>query len=383
LTDLSGSGRLFSGKAAEQGFHILKKVITAVALGIALTAGGTTTASALHKDVQLTIDGSAAPGSAFAVTVADVLSGNGIVLGPNDLVSPALGTTVEDGAAIAVTYAKPISLTVNGTQTSFISTARTVAELLDAQKIPELDQAWVSVPTSTELPRTGLALQVSTPKKITLAVAGGEPKKLTTTANTIADLLVQQGVSVDGDDQVTPGLTDFVAEDAAVKVDRVDITSKAVTEAVQPPVTKKKNSSLWAGESRTLVAGKAGKANRVYQITTVNGEVTKKVVVTELFLVQPEPATVEVGTKTSANGVGINLARAALWDRIARCESGGNWHINTGNGYYGGLQFNLAAWRTNGGRDFAAYPHQATREQQITVANRYYAKAGTRPWSCA
>jgi hypothetical protein len=72
-----------------------------------------------------------------------------------------------------------------------------------------------------------------------------------------------------------------------------------------------------------------------------------------------------------------------MWDRIARCESGGNWHINTGNGYYGGLQFNLASWRANGGRDFAAYPHQATREQQITVANRYYAKAGTRPWSCA
>ncbi|WP_052459735.1 transglycosylase family protein [Tessaracoccus massiliensis] len=78
----------------------------------------------------------------------------------------------------------------------------------------------------------------------------------------------------------------------------------------------------------------------------------------------------------------LNLARAATWDRIARCESGNRWNINTGNGYYGGLQFNLATWRSVGGTDFAAYPHHATREEQITVANRLHAKRGFQPWSC-
>jgi uncharacterized protein YabE (DUF348 family) len=361
----------------------LKKVITAVALGIALTAGGTTTAAALHKDVRLTIDGKAVPGATFAVTVSDVLAGNGIVLGPNDLVSPALDAQVDDGADVQVIYSKPITLTVDGQQQSLTTTAATVNELLSTQAVGDLNADWVSVPTSTELPRSGLAIQVSTPKQISLSVAGGPAKKLTTNANTVADLLAQQGLSLDSDDQISPSQTDYLTPGVAIRLDRVEITTKAVTESVDPPVTKKKNPALWAGESKTLVAGKPGKANRVYQITTVNGEVTKKIVVTEAFVTQPQPATIEVGTKTSANGVGINLARAAMWDRIARCESGGNWHINTGNGYYGGLQFNLAAWRTNGGRDFAAYPHQATREQQITVANRYYAKAGTRPWSCA
>ncbi|MGC3954030.1 MAG: transglycosylase family protein, partial [Propionicimonas sp.] len=75
-------------------------------------------------------------------------------------------------------------------------------------------------------------------------------------------------------------------------------------------------------------------------------------------------------------------ARAAMWDRIAKCESGNRWNINTGNGYYGGLQFNKASWNANGGRDFAALPHQASRAEQITVANRYYAKAGLKPWGC-
>lgn len=71
-----------------------------------------------------------------------------------------------------------------------------------------------------------------------------------------------------------------------------------------------------------------------------------------------------------------------MWDRIAKCESGGNWSINTGNGYYGGLQFNLGTWRSVGGTDFAAYPHQASRAEQITVANRLYAQRGLQPWGC-
>lgn len=85
----------------------------------------------------------------------------------------------------------------------------------------------------------------------------------------------------------------------------------------------------------------------------------------------------------STSGYGINLARSAMWDRIAKCESTNNWSINTGNGYYGGLQFNLATWRSVRGQDFAAYPHHATRAEQITVANRLFAKRGTQPWSCA
>jgi len=71
------------------------------------------------------------------------------------------------------------------------------------------------------------------------------------------------------------------------------------------------------------------------------------------------------------------------WDAVAQCESGGNWGINTGNGYYGGLQFATASWLANGGDDFASRADLASRAEQITVANRYYAKAGLGPWGCA
>jgi hypothetical protein len=70
----------------------------------------------------------------------------------------------------------------------------------------------------------------------------------------------------------------------------------------------------------------------------------------------------------------------SVWDDLARCESGGNWAINTGNGYYGGLQFSLGTWESYGGTEFAAYPHEATREEQIIVAERLRAARGYSPW---
>jgi len=57
-----------------------------------------------------------------------------------------------------------------------------------------------------------------------------------------------------------------------------------------------------------------------------------------------------------------STSSGSVWDRLAQCESGGNWSINTGNGYYGGLQFNLGTWQSVGG---SGYPHQASREEQI------------------
>lgn len=67
------------------------------------------------------------------------------------------------------------------------------------------------------------------------------------------------------------------------------------------------------------------------------------------------------------------------WDAIARCESGGNWSINTGS-YDGGLQFLPSTWAANGGLQYAPAANLASREQQIAVANRLYARAGLSPW---
>jgi hypothetical protein len=84
-------------------------------------------------------------------------------------------------------------------------------------------------------------------------------------------------------------------------------------------------------------------------------------------------ATVAGGlaTASSANAAGT------VWDRVAACESGGNWSINTGNGFYGGLQFTLSTWHAYGG---SGMPNHASRAQQIAVAKKVQAAQGWGAW---
>ncbi|WP_461028023.1 transglycosylase family protein, partial [Streptomyces sparsus] len=86
--------------------------------------------------------------------------------------------------------------------------------------------------------------------------------------------------------------------------------------------------------------------------------------------------TVATGTASAADG--------GTWDRIAACESGGNWQINTGNGFYGGLQFSAATWAAYGGTTYAPTADRASRAQQITIAEKVQAAQGWGAWpTCA
>jgi hypothetical protein len=75
-----------------------------------------------------------------------------------------------------------------------------------------------------------------------------------------------------------------------------------------------------------------------------------------------------------------DAAPEATWDKVAQCESGGQWNAATDNGYYGGLQFAPSTWTGFGGGEFAPMAHQATREQQIEVAERVLAAQGWNAW---
>ncbi|MGW2516559.1 transglycosylase family protein [Streptomyces sp. NPDC001617] len=75
-----------------------------------------------------------------------------------------------------------------------------------------------------------------------------------------------------------------------------------------------------------------------------------------------------------------SAATASEWDAVAQCESGGNWSINTGNGYYGGLQFSASTWAAYGGTAYASQANQATKAQQIAVAEKVLASQGKGAW---
>ena len=98
-----------------------------------------------------------------------------------------------------------------------------------------------------------------------------------------------------------------------------------------------------------------------------------------------------IATKFAASTVAVGAAAAIMapnaaaapdsdWDRLAQCESGGNWAINTGNGFNGGLQFTPSTWAAFGGTAYAPQAYMATREQQIAVAERVQASQGWGAW---
>ncbi|BAU95199.1 resuscitation-promoting factor RpfA [Corynebacterium suranareeae] len=91
-------------------------------------------------------------------------------------------------------------------------------------------------------------------------------------------------------------------------------------------------------------------------------------------------STIAFGAAATIMAPTASAAPDSDWDRLAQCESGGNWAINTGNGYHGGLQFSASTWAAYGGQEFAPYAYQATREQQIAVAERTLAGQGWGAW---
>ena len=89
------------------------------------------------------------------------------------------------------------------------------------------------------------------------------------------------------------------------------------------------------------------------------------------------------GSATLVTGVALSApanATVSVWDAVAACESGGNWAINTGNGYYGGLQFSSSTWKSSGGTSFAARADQATKAEQILTAQHVLASQGPGAW---
>ena len=161
-----------------------------------------------------------------------------------------------------------------------------------------------------------------------------------------------------GTSAAVSGPAQAVGNDASEGFARVNVESKYVQhEKFAAPVVEKKDSTMNAGETKVVRLGRPGVRNVTYLFVFENGRLTHKRVKNQDVLKKPRPKVVRVGTKIP-DGV---------WDRLAGCESGGNWHINTGNGYYGGLQFSLGTWHAYGG---TGLPSQHSRETQIAIATK-------------
>jgi uncharacterized protein YabE (DUF348 family) len=367
------------------------KIIAAAGAAVILT-GGAVGATQLDKAVNLSVDGAATEAHVFGSTVGDLLDSQGIAVSAGDVVVPAVDESLRDGDSVVVKYGRTLTLTVDGKTRTVNTTETTVDGALLALGLRG-EGARLSVSRSQSIGRQGLALTIVTPKAVTVTVDGKTTTK-TITAATVGEALSQLGVTLGKADKVNPAVGTRLATGAKIAVERFTTKDVKRTERIGYSTTKKKSTALYTGQTKVVTKGVAGVRTITERRTLKDGKVVAVKVVASTVTKKPVSAVVLVGTKKrpaattttsggSTSGAGINLARASMWDAIAQCESGGNWSINTGNGYYGGLQFAQGTWVGAGGTDFAPRADLASRAEQITVANRLYATSGTSPWGCA
>ena len=345
--------------------------ILTLALVAALAGGGLAVAAA-RKTVTVSIDGQQRSITTYDKTVGDVLDGEGVEIGVHDSVTPSLDTSLDEGTRIAVSYGRRLTLTVDGREQTYWTTATSVDDALDqvGQRIET--GAVMSASRSSSIGREGLTVTVRTPKEVALKVGRHARTTRTSTGITVGQALADLDVTVDHDDVVRPALSERVVDGTSITVTRISGVKRSVRMPVSYPTVVRETDQLFEDQSRTRRTGREGTEKVTYKIIRTNGSVTSRRVVGRETVVEPVAEIELRGTRprpepapTSYDDTG-----STVWDQLASCESGGNWAINTGNGYYGGLQFLQSTWLAYGGGAYASLPSEASREAQIAIATK-------------
>ena len=348
---------------------LVSSLVTFVVLA---AVGATVGYSYLNKTVTVSLDGEAREVSAFGSTVGDILAAHDVSVGEHDVVAPSLEESVSDGDRITVRYGRQLTLEVDGQPRTYWVTATSVQGAL-AQLQRTYVGAALSAGRGAEISRSGLSLRVTTPKSVVLRVGAEKDVRRVAAVGTVGALLKSVGVRLDGNDTVRPALGAAIADG-----DRVVVTRFAVVERVKKGLrvahetVERTDDSMYEDEETVTQDGADGRRTETWRVTLRNGEVVDRERVRTVVTRKPVTEIVTVGTQerpvAPAPSSTANFAGgSSVWDRLAQCESGGNWGINTGNGYYGGLQFSLGTWNAYGG---PGLPHQQSRETQIAVAER-------------
>ncbi|MFE4228278.1 transglycosylase family protein [Arthrobacter sp. NPDC056886] len=354
-------------------------VLVALVLGLVAFVGN-------NKTITLNVDGKVSSVQSFGGTVGEVVKGAKVELKPSDKVSPSMDAHVQDGAVINVNLAKAVKVSLDGAERTISTTSPTVEGLVTELGVASASQ--LSVPKDAQLAVSGSFVSISTPKTVSV-VADGKASKTTTTAATVAKVLEDAKLSLGASDRVSQPGNAPVVNDMVIKVSRVDVSKTAkTTEPVAFETLTTESADMFKGEKTVTQAGVAGTTSKSFKLVLVDGREASRTLVSETVSTQPVTEKVTVGTKEKpkpAANTGADapaMMNQGMWDKIAQCESGGNWSINSGNGYYGGLQFDVGTWLSSGGGAYAPNAAAASKAQQIAVANRVYAQRGLQPWGC-
>lgn len=344
---------------------------------VAVLVGGVL-AVGLDKSVTITVDGRDRTVHTYAKNVLGAVRAAGLTVSPRDRLEPAGATQLDDGDHIILNRARELTLVENGYRRQVWTTAASVRDaLLRLGVNPQPGQ--VDAEPNTPIPLHGMALKLTVNRTVTLVDGTKPPRKVTTNASTVRGLLAGLGLPLGPEDVTLPDPDTPLDDGDWVQVVRQGGGEITVIKAVPPPVIEVPDPSLAQGIRVVKEPGEPGELTGVFRVVVRHGKEVSRQKIRGGVLRPAKPRIVRVGTNPLLKAPGVPLG--AVWDKLARCEAGGNWRANTGNGYYGGMQFDAATWRSNGGHKYAPLPHQASREEQIAVAEKVrHSRGGYGAW---
>jgi resuscitation-promoting factor RpfB len=345
------------------------------ALLLALTfAGGF--AVATHKTVMLTVDGAQMTVATMKSRVIDVVKENGFDVDERDDLYPAADQPVHQSETIVLRRSRPLQISLDGENSRQVwTTAATVQEAL--AQLQMTDKAPAAASRGSRVPLSGMSLPVVSAKTVQLNDAG-VVRTVRLAAPNVAGLLDAAGAPLEQRDTVVPAASSPVIDGMQIQVTRVRLEKLEQRVPLLP--NNKRIDDVTMNMSRQVVedTGAPGVQDVTFAVAKVNGVETGRLPVANVIITPARDGILRVGAKPGTEVPPVS--NGAQWDALAHCESTGNWAINSGNGFYGGVQFDQNTWERNGGLRYAARADLATREEQIAIAEVTRARQGWGAW---
>jgi uncharacterized protein YabE (DUF348 family) len=346
-------------------------LVQAVSLGLLVVLAASFVS--LQRTATVEIDGQVTELRTFARTVGETLDRSGITVGERDLLIPERDAPLASGQKIIVKTARPLLLDLDDRGAQVVwTTATSVDEALSSFGV-RADGSFVSVSRSSAIPRTGLSVQVRTPRTVNL-LADGERREVVTTAATYRDVLTESGVTMAKADLVSVNLDDVPTDGAVMTITRVSGKTTVKSVPVKFKTVERKDPNRFKGTRVTVQEGRPGVLVKKYRIRLLDGKRSGTRLVEERYKVKPVTRIIAVGTKAVPKAP--RDVADLNWKALAQCESGGRATVVSSNGlYYGLYQFLPSTWRAVGG---TGLPNQASPAEQTFRAQKLYQVANWR-----
>ncbi|PXA75944.1 resuscitation-promoting factor [Auritidibacter sp. NML120636] len=244
----------------------------------------------------------------------------------------------------------------------------------------------------------------------------GETENYAVYADTVGEALSLSGIEVGEKDKVSPSTDTKISTGDKITVQVVTTEEVVEEETIEYETVRENDDSLEKGKTKVETKGENGTAEVTYTVTVIDGEESSREETHRQITKEPTDEVVKVGTKEKeqqassssstssssssssstssdddsedsssddseeSSSSGGAAPSSGVWAKLAQCESGGNWSTNSGNGYYGGLQFSGPTWKAMGGTKYAPTADKATPAQQIEIASKLQRQSGWGQW---